>query len=113
MCGIFASINNFLSDKQIDFILNDLGNRGPDACGVYRNKKLNFTLLHTRLKIVDLDDRSNQPLIVRNRYVCIYNGEIYNLEKLREQLVKKGFSFRTLGDTEILVNSYICWGRNF
>ena len=61
MCGIFASINYVLKDEQIRLILRDLKSRGPDASGVYTNVNLSTTLLHSRLKIVDLDDRSNQP----------------------------------------------------
>ena len=113
MCGIFCSLNNSLNNNQKEFILKDLSDRGPDAHGVYHNKELDFTMLHTRLKIVDLDNRSNQPFIVNDRYICIYNGEIYNLITLRNNLIKKGFNFTTTGDTEVLIKSYINWGENF
>ena len=113
MCGIFGSFSNYLNDNQINIILNDLKNRGPDARGIYQNKKLNLTMLHTRLKIVDLTDKSNQPFIVNKRYVCVYNGEIYNLISLKKELIKKGFNFTTTGDTEVLIKSYIHWGEKF
>ena len=113
MCGIFGSFSNYLNDNQIKFILNDLKNRGPDAEGIYQNKNLNLTMLHTRLKIVDLNDRSNQPFIVNKRYICVYNGEIYNLTSLKKELIKKGFNFTTTGDTEVLIKAYIHWGEDF
>ncbi len=79
-----------------------LHHRGPDAEGYLAHK--NFKLGHTRLKIIDLDNRSNQPFWSHdNRYVIIFNGEIYNFAELAKQ---HGIIQRTSGDTEVLVELY-------
>ena len=82
--------------------------RGPDASGVCLESS--HWLGHRRLKIVDLDDRSNQPFRSRDgRYVVIFNGEIYNF---RELAAKHGLELRTTGDTEVLIELYARIGRD-
>ncbi len=81
--------------------------RGPD------NKNYVFDefshIFHSRLKIIDLLDRSNQPM-TRYGYTIIFNGEIYNFEKIKKEL-KRDFKFSTNSDTEVLLFSFIKWGE--
>ncbi len=84
MCGIAGYIGpKFIDDKTIYSCLNTMNNRGPDNASFYKGKfgKNNIYLLHTRLSIIDLNKKSNQPLKNKNG-VLIYNGEIYNYKEL-------------------------------
>ncbi|MBS6600765.1 MAG: asparagine synthase (glutamine-hydrolyzing) [Clostridium sp.] len=111
MCGIVGIINfhkNILDDKDILFKMeNSLTKRGPDEEGHYLSKNVLFG--HRRLVVVDKDG-GKQPMIknIENReYILIYNGELYNTEDLRKDLLNKGFKFNSYSDTEVLLNSYI------
>ena len=68
------------------------------------------SLLHTRLSIIDLDARSNQPL-VQDGFAIVFNGEIYNYREVRSELVRLGHTFRTESDTEVLLTAYRVWGE--
>ena len=111
MCGIVGIINfhkNILDDKDILFKMeNSLTKRGPDEEGHYLSKNVLFG--HRRLVVVDKDG-GKQPMIknIENKeYILIYNGELYNTEDLRKDLLNKGFKFNSYSDTEVLLNSYI------
>ena len=113
MCGIVGIINfhkNILDDKDILFKMeNSLTKRGPDEEGHYLSKNVLFG--HRRLVVVDKDG-GKQPMIknIENKeYILIYNGELYNTEDLRKDLLNKGFKFNSYSDTEVLLNSYICY----
>ena len=114
MCGIAGCITEReISHSEITKLLQLMRNRGPDS-GNY--KKFNFGnkliyLFHTRLKILDLNPRSDQPFL-KNDICLIYNGEIYNYIELRKDLETKGHSFFTTSDTEVLMNAYIEYGEN-
>jgi len=76
--------------------------RGPDACGEWTGDGV--VLGHRRLSIVDLDARSNQPMVTADaRFIIVYNGEIYNYRELRRELEGDGVAFRTTSDTEVLL----------
>ena len=83
--------------------------RGPDANSFviknYNSKQL--ALLHTRLKIIDLDDRSNQPFVDENLTI-VFNGEIYNYLEIKSKLKKK-YKFTTKSDTEVLISLLGIW----
>ncbi len=64
-----------------------------------------------RLSIQDLSDAGSQPMKSLNqRYIIVFNGEIYNYVELRKELEKLGFQFRSGSDTEVLLNAFIAWG---
>ena len=85
--------------------------RGPDARGFHVEPGI--ALVHTRLSLLDLSERGNQPLWDReNRYALIYNGEIYNFQELREELVQQGVRFDTTCDTEVLLQGLLRWGAD-
>ena len=83
--------------------------RGPDASGTYVNDFVAFG--HSRLSIIDLDPSSNQPFYSSdNKFILIFNGEIYNYKEIRESLT--GYHFRTHSDTEVVLAAYQAWGTN-
>lgn len=113
MCGIYGEFfpNRKLSSKA-DFLKhNDFNlNRGPDMSGYWSDKK-NIQLGFRRLSILDLSESGNQPMLSNNnRYAMVFNGEIYNFLKLKEELINKGYSFSSQGDSEVLVNYFECFG---
>jgi asparagine synthase (glutamine-hydrolysing) len=86
--------------------------RGPDATG-YFSRGGRISLAHNRLSILDLHERSNQPLFYTHgdsEYVLVFNGEIYNYRELRTELEKAGCRFRTETDSEIILAAYAVWG---
>ncbi len=113
MCGI----SGYISERQLikkDSLINTIKLmklRGPDFSNCitreYKSKKL--ALLHTRLNIIDLNDRSNQPFIDGN-LVLIFNGEIYNFFEIKEKLKDK-YEFKTNSDTEVLLKAYKEYGE--
>lgn len=115
MCGIAGYYGkDRLNEDVIISCLNLMKTRGPDNQSyktlVFKNK-ITCTLLHSRLSIIDLDERSNQPFVFNN-FVLSYNGEIYNYREIRKELEKRGYNFETNSDTEVLIKSYHCFGVN-
>src|SRR5438046_1403839 len=102
MCGIVGSMGG-----EIEAGVRALAHRGPDAQGMIQVGAIR--LGHTRLSILDLDPRSNQPFRYRDLYL-IFNGEIWNYRELREELQPLGHRFQTAGDTEILAAALSHWG---
>jgi asparagine synthase (glutamine-hydrolysing) len=86
-----------------------LAPRGPDSSGAYRQEHVAFG--HRRLKIIDLSDRAQQPMVdSRLGLVMVYNGAIYNYPALRKELIAKGYHFFSNGDTEVIMKAYDAWG---
>ena len=113
MCGIAGVFN--LNGEPVSPILlrrmtDVLAHRGPDGEGFYID---NFIGLgHRRLAIIDLSPAGHQPMINTNgEYALTYNGEIYNFQELRVELESLGHAFRSRTDTEVVLHSYIQWGR--
>lgn len=87
--------------------------RGPDATGLWTSADTACVLGHTRLSIIDLDARSNQPMLdASGRFVVSFNGEIYNFLAIKAELEKMGARFRTSSDTEVLIEGYARWGES-
>ena len=115
MCGIAGAFGpSPLTQQGVSKALASMKQRGPDAqgCNQYTLNKNTVTFLHTRLAIIDLDPRSNQPY-ERDGLCLSYNGEIYNFIELRRELSALGHRFETNSDTEVLLVSYQQWGLNF
>ena len=109
MCGIAGYIGKKnINRTTIIKTLNLMQKRGPDSNGRFfeNTKKFNRIFLHTRLSIIDLNKHSNQPF-EDNNFLVIFNGEIYNYIEIRENLIKKGYKFKTNSDTEVLLKAYI------
>ena len=112
MCGIVGEyfFNNKCGDHNIELMLNKIKSRGPDYSGF--KIKDHICLGHSRLSIIDLSSASNQPFEDKEADLSmVYNGCIYNYVDLRNKLIKKNHSFKTSGDTEVVLKSYIEWGK--
>lgn len=109
MCGILAIISNqHVSDCAFNSAMEKLRKRGPDAEGIWFDE--GCKLGHRRLAIIDLDERSVQPMhSICRKYVIVFNGEIYNYLHLKNHLLSKGVSFVTESDTEVLLNLFILY----
>ena len=111
MCGIVGEylFKNKCCNQDIELMLNKIKSRGPDYSGFI--VKDHICLGHSRLSIIDLSNASNQPFVDQNAQLSmVYNGCIYNYRELRNILIKKGYSFKTSGDTEVVLKSYREWG---
>ncbi len=113
MCGIAGFINSRFNDDEkrglTRKMLDKISHRGPDATNIYTDSIV--ALGHNRLKIIDLSDEANQPFEYQD-VVVVFNGEIYNYIEVKAELEKKGYTFRTKGDTEVLCAAYKHWGEN-
>jgi asparagine synthase (glutamine-hydrolysing) len=117
MCGILGKISTQIDEECFEKKLELLGQRGPDAMGylVIRSAENTSVILgHTRLSIIDLDSRANQPMQDDSgNFTLVYNGEIYNYLELKDDLIAKGVCFATSGDTEVLLKGLIHYGPDF
>lgn len=114
MCGIAGWLDyskNLKSRRNIiEVMVKTLEKRGPDSEGIYCTP--NVLLGHRRLVVVD-PEGGLQPMtkvIEDRKYTVVYNGELYNTDELRDELISQGFIFNSYSDTEVLLTSYICWG---
>lgn len=112
MCGV-AGLVNLNGDPVSPYILKTMtdaiAHRGPDGEGQWVEG--NVGLGHRRLAVIDLSPAASQPMLsVDQRFVLIYNGEIYNYRELRGELEAEGVCFRSQSDTEVLLNALIQWG---
>jgi asparagine synthase (glutamine-hydrolysing) len=108
MCGIAGYFGTkTISEDRLDQCLGRMRRRGPDSA-TYRhwanNAGRQAYLLHSRLSIIDLDDRSNQPFHIAPKWMA-FNGELYNYVEVRNELVSQGHAFRTTSDTEVLLRA--------
>jgi asparagine synthase (glutamine-hydrolysing) len=106
VCGIAGYIGDRELDRsRIECCLRLMRRRGPDAAGHGRYRTpagLAVDLLNTRLAILDLDERANQPFVYGSKRLT-YNGELYNYLELRDELERLGAHFTTDSDTEVVV----------
>lgn len=104
--GATAGDDGGLIKAMADTIIH----RGPDDEGFYRDA--NVELGFRRLSIIDLE-HGHQPMTTPDgRYTITFNGEIYNYEQLRGELIAQGVQFRTHSDTETILNGYVAWGKD-
>ena len=113
MCGISGCIsyNQSFSSKNIDDFLNNSSlsmlSRGPDSSGLWMNDKRNVGFAHRRLSIIETSDLGSQPMKdMKTGNTIVYNGEIYNFYSLKDALKKKGITFISNSDTEVLLKLY-------
>ena len=107
MCGIVGviSVKDISSLKDTVKQMNDLQiHRGPDGNGLWSSQNGNVIFGHRRLSIIDLSEAARQPMESQDgRYVIVFNGEIYNYKELREVCIKRGSSFQSNSDTEVIM----------
>ncbi|MDE6760100.1 MAG: asparagine synthase (glutamine-hydrolyzing) [Lachnospiraceae bacterium] len=109
MCGILGG-----SETEWDYeaALESMRYRGPDGLRVKKGKE--FSLGFVRLSIMDLSDNGMQPMESDDGKVTIvFNGEIYGFKRLKNELIRKGYIFKSGSDTEIILNSYLEYGDDF
>lgn len=113
MCGITGiycfedSSTNY--KNQVEAANNAMKNRGPDHQGVFQHNRI--ALGHVRLSIIDTSAGAHQPFTEENeRYTIVFNGEVFNFQELKADLINKGYSFFTSSDTEVVLKSYIEYG---
>lgn len=115
MCGIagIVKLSGELSVSEknnLEIALQNQTHRGPDALSSWHNNKV--ALGHNRLSIVDLSAAANQPFHRDDLgLTIIFNGEIYNYQTLKKELIQEGFSFSTTSDTEVLLAAYRHFGQ--
>jgi asparagine synthase (glutamine-hydrolysing) len=122
MCGLVSyffsdvkSGDSLLPNKEtisrLSAAVSALNHRGPDDFGIYFKTDLRVGLGHTRLSILDPSSLGHQPMTSSDGMVTlIFNGEIYNFQDLREELVSKGHHFNGNSDTEVLLQYYLIHG---
>lgn len=106
MCGIYLT-NISLEEEEVKSKLETIQFRGPDYLGIQKESDLTFG--HLRLSILDLNVRSHQPMKFED-LVIVFNGEIYNFQEIKIELINLGYTFTTTGDTEVLLKGYKAWG---
>lgn len=109
MCAISGIIGLQPDEMTIKNMLASMRRRGPDSDGVY--SKSDCTLLHTRLAIIDPSGGS-QPMsctMYGDEYTIVYNGELYNTEEIRQELIKSGHRFTGHSDTEVVLHAFMQW----
>ena len=117
MCGIAGQVsfegNQNIDDlrQQLKIMLATIAHRGPDDESIWVDENGLSALGHRRLSIIDVSERANQPMQSScSRYICAFNGEIYNYIELRDYLISKGAIFKTESDTEVLVEMFAFLG---
>jgi len=115
MCGIAGqyAYAGAINPELIDRLSKFLYKRGPDAHGSWESPDHLVRFAHRRLSILDLSSLANQPMIERESgCALVFNGEIYNFEALRKELITLGFTFRSRSDTEVILKGYLYWGED-
>ena len=114
MCGLCGELRFDGSAPEqgvIERMKQKLVKRGPDSEGIYI--KTPVALGHRRLAIIDLSDKAAQPMLDESAGVSlVFNGTIYNYPDLRKELQVLGHTFKSTGDTEVILRSYIEWGES-
>ena len=115
MCRIAGVINNRLQPQQIrekvKAMCNSLQHGGPDDEGLFVNEAEHLVFGHRRLSIIDLSSNGHQPMAdIRQTTWITFNGEIYNYQDIRNQLLKLGVQFQSVTDTEVILSAYLQWG---
>src|SRR6185295_19193128 len=118
MCGLAAVISRSSAESAkgaVETMLAEEVHRGPDSSGSWAATVAGHgvSIGLRQLRILDLSEAADQPMISADRrYALVFNGEIYNYVELRRELEQTGATFRTSGDTEVLLQSLIHWGTD-
>ncbi|CAC9602401.1 Asparagine synthetase [glutamine-hydrolyzing] (EC 6.3.5.4) [uncultured Gammaproteobacteria bacterium] len=111
MCGIVGFINLSKKLNTVHDMLEIQSYRGPDDSGIYFDKSTGVHFGHNRLAIQDLSSYGHQPFISEcEKYIIVFNGEVYNFKAIKIELEELGYSFISLSDTEVILYSYKEWG---
>jgi asparagine synthase (glutamine-hydrolysing) len=111
MCGIAGCYQQTDGRKLVEIMTDRIAHRGPDAAGIWDHGDDHVTvqLGHRRLSIIDLSSAADQPLS-KHGMTIVYNGELYNYQELRAELIARGVRFTTRSDTEVVLEAWRSWG---
>jgi len=113
MCGINGF--NFIEKSILKKMNSSLAHRGPDDEGVFTDLNSKVSLGHRRLSIIDLSKNGSQPMNYSHKdkkATIVFNGEIYNFQEIKDKLIKLGYKFKSTSDTEVILASYLEWGKD-
>ena len=113
MCGIVgvAATKSIESREWLALGRDAIAHRGPDGNGLWWSENGCVGLAHCRLSILDLSSAGHQPMYYQDSGCrLVFNGEIYNHQTLRRELVKLGYIFNSHTDTEVILAAYDRWG---
>lgn len=112
MCGIsgFIDPSRKLSKTDLKAMISTLNHRGPDNQNVeiFESSFANIGMAHARLSIIDLSNEANQPMSFKHLTIT-YNGEIYNFNEIKNELIDLGHNFSTHSDTEVILHAFEEW----
>src|ERR1035438_5857746 len=117
VCGFVGFINSSSSmDREtltslVEKMTAPIFQRGPDDLGIQVEPASGLAFGFRRLSILDLSPEGHQPMTSRNgRYTMVFNGEIYNYQEIRDEMLARGQAFRGHSDTEVLLAAFTEWG---
>ena len=116
MCGIVGVLSKHqIRDRiPLERMRDALTHRGPDNAGIWWSQDGVVGLGHRRLSVIDLSPLGHQPMSEENSCLhIVFNGEIYNYLDLKNELISKGYQFKSRSDTEVLLKAYREWGESF
>ena len=111
MCAIAGIFDLPWNKEIVNAMLDTMKRRGPDDRGTYHDKTC--CLLHSRLAVID-PAGGKQPMTLESNgetYVLVYNGELYNTEEIRNELLQLGHRFSGHSDTEVVLHAYVQWSK--
>src|SRR5262245_31313211 len=111
MCGFagILSLDGVVDPAVVESMAQAIAHRGPDEQCIYVNGRVGLGF--RRLSILDLSPNGRQPMVTDDGgIVLVFNGEIYNYLELRSELISRGHTFRSSGDSEVLLKAYVEWG---
>jgi asparagine synthase (glutamine-hydrolysing) len=115
MCGLIAFYSSSKSWEKEALVNGSKAmiKRGPDAEGEWWSDDCKVAMAHRRLAIIDLNNNASQPMESMNkRFIIVFNGEIYNYSKLREDLIDLGVRLKTQSDTEVILELFSLYGKS-
>lgn len=114
MCRIAGLLDKNYEAHKLNKLIQDMcllqKHGGPDDHGFFVDQTISLALGHRRLSILDPSPLGHQPMFLRERYVIVFNGEIYNFKTLRKDLEKLGHIFKGNSDTEVILHAFEQWG---
>jgi asparagine synthase (glutamine-hydrolysing) len=113
MCGIVGVTGHAVSEEALLRAINSMHHRGPDGSGMFLDPEFSVSLGHARLSIIDLATGAQPLYSEEGDIVLVCNGEIYDFECLREEMISHGHVFRTRSDSEVIIHLYQQYGLAF
>jgi asparagine synthase (glutamine-hydrolysing) len=113
MCAIVGKLrkNRPIERSLLEAMRDTMTHRGPDDAGLWFNAEGTVGLGQRRLSIIDLSSAGHQPMTNEDESIwLVFNGEIYNFQVLRQELLQAGHVFRSNTDTEVIIHAYEEWG---